>query len=116
MALIRAQTQSMSSMDVCRLPKLCTLCTLPSCALGLFHGCPTCFPDRTKCIPGTRSTVQSAYEGTLDKRNMLANGNYTVVEMWECQLRQQLRQNPEMRAYFKAVPLTDPLGMVIQVK
>lgn len=34
---------------------------------------------------------------------------YTVVEKWECDLREELKDNPEMKEFFTGIKIPEPL-------
>ena len=37
----------------------------------IWHGCPTCFPNRSKRLPKSKLTAHDAYEQTIDRENHL---------------------------------------------
>ena len=44
--------------------------------------------------------MHDLYEATLEKTTYLKSPNFNVVEIWEHQINQQLKDNAEMKAYF----------------
>ena len=74
-----------------------------------FHGCPKCLPDRDKDLPLASKTAGEAYLRTRDRTHYLQQKGYTVTEKWECELKKDLEQNPNMKAFFKQEQLTMPL-------
>ena len=73
-----------------------------------WHGCSKCYARETK-NPVTGNTMGELYEKTLQRRQYLNEQGYTVVEMWECQLKKQLAENEEMREHFDNQNITEPL-------
>ena len=43
--------------------------------------------------------MEEAYQATLDRKIYLESLGYPVVEIWECQLKREMGQNPEMRDF-----------------
>ncbi len=36
----------------------------------IWHGCPECYPTRTRLLPGNARTVQDAYQETLARKQV----------------------------------------------
>ena len=53
--------------------------------------------------------MHDLYEATLEKTMHLKSLNFNVVEIWECQINQQLKNNAEMKAYFDNFQVVEPL-------
>uniref|UniRef100_A0A915HM75 Uncharacterized protein n=1 Tax=Romanomermis culicivorax TaxID=13658 RepID=A0A915HM75_ROMCU len=52
---------------------------------------------------------------TLADASALADGKFlaispSVVEMWECDLLQQLHSNPEIKTFFATVEIPEPIN------
>ena len=75
---------------------------------SLFLGCPTCY-DRCTVNPVNGRTMYDLYLDTIRKVRYLKERGFNVVEMWECGLRRELKEDEEMRGYFERCDLVDPL-------
>ena len=53
--------------------------------------------------------MEQLYEDTLEKVCYLKDQGYRVVEMWECDLYEEMEQNEEMKRYFEEYEIVDPL-------
>ena len=53
--------------------------------------------------------MHDLYEATLEKTTYLKSPNFNVVEIWEHQINQQLKDNAEMKAYFDNFQVVKPL-------
>jgi hypothetical protein len=53
--------------------------------------------------------MQDLYVDTVRKMHYLREQGFNVVEMWECDLKRELKDNEEMRSYFEEHDLVDPL-------
>ena len=53
--------------------------------------------------------MQDLYVDTVRKMCYLRKQGFNVVEMWECDLKRELRDNEGMRRYFEEHDLVDPL-------
>ncbi len=53
--------------------------------------------------------MHDLYVNTVRKMRYLKELGFNVVEMWECDLKRELRDNEEMRGYFEEHDLVDPL-------
>ena len=74
-----------------------------------FHGCTKCFRNRDNKLPKSDLTAEDAYQATMKKQNDLEDAGFHVVTAWECDVRQELRENPEMKAFFVGIVLQEPL-------
>ena len=59
--------------------------------------------------PVSERTMQDLYVDTVRKMHYLREQGFNVVEMWECDLKRELKDNEEMRSYFEEHDLVDPL-------
>ena len=75
-----------------------------------WHGCIWCMPFRTQKTPDRFSSAQEAYERTQYRLNYLRQQGYNVVEMWECQLKRQLKSDPIMAEFFEQENIQEPLN------
>ena len=76
----------------------------------LFHGCPTCYPNRDiKHYVTPDRTVEELYQATLTKRIALLKAGYRVSELWECQWDKEVQTNEEVKRFLKSFDLVAPL-------
>ena len=67
-----------------------------------YHGCPKCFPDDEVVVHlNSFKSMSEKYQDTLEKEELLKSKGYTVVTMWECDMKQILDNNSETKKYFK---------------
>ncbi len=59
--------------------------------------------------PVNERTMQDLYLDTVKKICYLRERGFNVIEMWECDLKKELKENEEMRCYFEKHDLVDPL-------
>ncbi|KAH7691353.1 hypothetical protein AAVH_40133, partial [Aphelenchoides avenae] len=65
-----------------------------------YHGCPfKCFPNDTKLPTGKMSSEQ--LEISQNRIDAIRQEGYFVVEVWECQLKEELKKNKQMRDFFE---------------
>ena len=53
--------------------------------------------------------MDDKFQATLTKRLDLEAAGYKVIEMWGCQLDEELGKDPEMKAYFKSIFIPEPM-------
>ena len=53
--------------------------------------------------------MQQLFEDTLEKVYYLKDQGFQVVEMWECDLVEEMKHDEDMRRYFEEYELVDPL-------
>ena len=73
-----------------------------------FSGCSKCYDKETVNTVNGKS-MEQLYEDTLEKVCYLKDQGYRVVEMWECDLYEEMEQNEEMKRYFEEYEIVDPL-------
>ena len=77
----------------------------------LWHGCPKCC--KTKCwskyVVRSDRSLDELYTATCHKTKRLQEAGYTVIEQWECQWTQQLKDDPAARAFVDQLKLVPPL-------
>ena len=74
-----------------------------------WHGCKWCMPQRTHKTADRFTPAKEAYERTQYKLNYLHQKGYNVVEIWECQLKRQLKSDPLMTEFFEQQNVEEPL-------
>ena len=78
------------------------LCTL------FFTGCSKCYVGETvNSVNG--KTMHQLLEDTREKILYLENQGFQVAEMWECELREEMERDEDMKRYFEEYELVDPL-------
>ena len=53
--------------------------------------------------------MHELHQATLEKSCYLEAQGFNVIEVWECDVKQELRQNKEMKTYFDNFDVVDPL-------
>ena len=74
-----------------------------------WRGCPRCYA-RDTVNPVSGKTMQELHHCTVAKIRYLKCKGYNVVEVWECDVNQELKQNKEMKHYFDHYHMVDPLN------
>ena len=76
-----------------------------------FHGCPKCKKNRDLKPYNNRSgkTMEDLYQDTLVRAEAIKAAGYKLVELWGCELDQQLMRNPDMRLFFDSTVLMAPM-------
>ena len=77
-----------------------------------WHGCPKCYA-RDTVNPVRGKTIQELHHSTVAKIEYLKRKGYNVVEVWECDVNRELKQNEEMMHYFDHYHMVDPLPRVM---
>ena len=54
-------------------------------------------------------TVEELYQATLNKRMIMPRADYTVIEMWECQLDRLVDNEPAVSQFLRSFDLVPPL-------
>jgi hypothetical protein len=76
-----------------------------------WHG-HTCISNRKQKVPNSPQTMEDVYEKWLTRKRWLLDHGYKVVEMWSCQMRKDLKRNPEMKNFFEEIDdLPQPLNL-----
>ncbi|XP_031346026.1 uncharacterized protein LOC116172836 [Photinus pyralis] len=64
-----------------------------------YHGCERCFPDQTTPLKGNRADkMGTRREKTEATSSRIRTAGYHLIEMWECEFRTYLTNNPETPA------------------
>lgn len=75
-----------------------------------WHGCPTCFPDRTEPHPRHCDlSMADVYAEHQAKVDALQREGYRVKVQWECKWSRFLQQNPPTQVFLKDHPMPAPL-------
>ena len=72
-----------------------------------FHQCP-------KHYPVTEKSGENRYENTVRLTALFRRAGYTVIEKWECEFREEMQSNPEVKAYYAAHPTTRTPPLVLR--
>ena len=75
------------------------------------HGCPRCYLQRDERLPRVGKTPQEMFARTQDRVRYLELQGFTVVTMWQCELVEARKRNPDMDAFMRSVPLVEPLNV-----
>ena len=76
----------------------------------LFHGCPTCYPNRDiKHYVTPDRTVEELYQATLTKRIALLKAGYRVNEIWECRWDSLVKTDQAVNRFLSSFDLVPPL-------
>ena len=61
-------------------------------------------------IPSILSiAMDELYQSTVEKTEYLKRNGYNVVEMWECDIKQELEEGEDMKHYFDRYHFAEPL-------
>jgi len=73
----------------------------------VFHGCTKCFVSRdereNKRPYKEGRNMNELFAATCKRKRYIEKMGYTVVEMWECDLKRKLEIDFEMKDYFDSV-------------
>ena len=73
-----------------------------------WHGCPRCYArDTLNSVSG--KTMQELHCSTVEKIEYLRRQGYNVVEIWECDVNRELKQNEDMKYYFDYYHIAESL-------
>ncbi len=70
---------------------------------GMYAVMYRCYPSRFTPLPHANGTADDAYQRTMDRESTLRARGYTVRSIWECEMKQQIRESEEMKLYFKVL-------------
>ena len=72
----------------------------------LFHGCRRCHKDRKKMAFSSGSyTMEALCQQTEDKCQTLRQMGYKVVQIWECQWKEQKKASKKIQDFIKEINL-----------
>ena len=77
-------------------PSTKTVCEFHGCE---FHGCRKCKPNNrhVETFHHPDRTVEEMFQTTKVKTELLQVAGYTVIEIWECAFKKELKQNEELK-------------------
>jgi hypothetical protein len=64
------------------------------------HACPVHYPDDQSIVVGNR-TADFVRKRNEERLNFITSQGYDVEIFWECKIQQELKQNPELKDFFK---------------
>jgi hypothetical protein len=53
--------------------------------------------------------MQDLHQATVEKTSYLKDHGFVMNEVWECDIRKELEQDKDMKAYFDSYDLVEPL-------
>ena len=53
--------------------------------------------------------MHDLHQDTVKKATYLKEHGFSVMEVWECQIKRELERDEEMKEYFNQYEMTDPL-------
>uniref|UniRef100_A0A914DWP8 DNA-directed DNA polymerase n=1 Tax=Acrobeloides nanus TaxID=290746 RepID=A0A914DWP8_9BILA len=65
------------------------------------HGCRRCMKDHDVCMNG--KTAKENYTQTMQRATAISRVYRIHLEKWECEIREELKHNSQMRAFFDAI-------------
>lgn len=76
-----------------------------------YHGCKKCKPNNrhAKSFHHPDRTLQELYQVTQRKIELLKKAGYSVVEKWECDFRNELKQNEHLQTVISNMSWVFPL-------
>ncbi|GMR55662.1 hypothetical protein PMAYCL1PPCAC_25857 [Pristionchus mayeri] len=72
-----------------------------------YHGCPTCYPGRTKLVGG--EAAEELLLRTNKRMDRLRTVCPDVEPVWECKIQAMLKDNEEMRKFFDGIEIVGRL-------
>ena len=66
-----------------------------------WHGCPSCFPNRSTVNSVNQCTMNELYQKTELFTSHLKGKGYTVNEKWECEFKNELKKDPQLEKFYK---------------
>ena len=58
--------------------------------------------------PVNGKTMHDLYQSTVEKAEYVKGQGYQLIEIWECQINRELKQNEEMKRHFEQHEAVDP--------
>ena len=65
-----------------------------------WHGHDKCFSDRSCINPVNGMSMEDLYQRTMQHSKRLRSNGYTLVEKWECEFRQDIKDKPELKQLY----------------
>ena len=76
---------------------------------GCFHhGCPKCFSSET-IHPFRNQSMKEVYDDTKARERFLESEGYEVITCWECEFKQESREDEDLREFMKSYVPSGPL-------
>ena len=81
------------------------------CLTGcLWHGCSTCYPDRTVKVPKTNQSLDQLYALTMIKKKVLTEDlRFKYVCIWEHDWTKLVSENTEVRDFVAGLEIQERL-------
>ena len=73
-----------------------------------FTGCLKCYA-RDTVNPVNGKTMQDLHQATVEKTSYLKDHGFSMIEVWECDIKKELEQDEDMKSSFDSYDLVDPL-------
>ena len=77
-----------------------------------FHGCY--YHHCVKHYPANADSGEDRYQNTMRLSALFKRSGYTVVEKWECDFREELKSDPQVKTYFEAHPTTRTPPLILR--
>ena len=74
-----------------------------------FHGCTRCFPATT-VNPISQLTMQELFDHTRARIEYIQKQGLKVIEMWECDWKTYLKENPAAQQFVSTLDMVEPLN------
>jgi hypothetical protein len=77
-----------------------------------WHGCPNCFPNRTKTNSHNKKTFEELYKNTQKHDQAIRDAGYNLQTIWECQFDRIFKNDPQFINWYnhpKVKPIFDKL-------
>jgi G:T-mismatch repair DNA endonuclease (very short patch repair protein) len=58
-----------------------------------YHGCPTCFPNRSDINVRTKTSYKELLDKTNKRKHLFIELGYIVIEIWECEWNRIKKHN-----------------------
>lgn len=71
-----------------------------------YHGCPTCFPNRTDVNGIIKKSYQNLYDKTMNKKIYCVGKGYNYIQIWECQWKKIKKSKESMVLYLEQISNT----------
>jgi hypothetical protein len=73
----------------------------------MIHGCLNCMDREKKCVSG--KTAEYEYSKTMERLEKI-RGVMRVDTYWTCEIKKQMKENPEMKKYMDEIPDKGPIN------
>nr|XP_015840028.1 PREDICTED: uncharacterized protein LOC103315075 isoform X1 [Tribolium castaneum] len=72
-----------------------------------WHGCLKCYPNQTCSLSNKDDALFMRRETTNSKENRIKSYGYTLVTMWECEFRNRIKTNVNLKLFIKNLDIFD---------